>query len=57
MIADKRISLDGQSLEERALVPHHLLDVVTPDTRYSAGRYAEVPKPLFAEPDEKTGSQ
>lgn len=26
--------------EERALVPHHLLDVVNPDARYSAGHYA-----------------
>ena len=25
---------------ERARVPHHLIDVVTPDQRYSAGRYA-----------------
>jgi tRNA dimethylallyltransferase len=29
------------SLEQRAQVPHHLLDVVTPDATYSAGRYAE----------------
>jgi len=29
------------SLEERARVPHHLFDVVTPDLGYSAGRYAE----------------
>lgn len=28
------------SLAERALVPHHLIDVVTPDVPYSAGRYA-----------------
>jgi tRNA dimethylallyltransferase len=27
--------------QERARVPHHLLDVVTPDVPYSAGRYAE----------------
>jgi tRNA dimethylallyltransferase len=27
------------SLAERARVPHHLLDVVTPDVPYSAGRY------------------
>jgi tRNA dimethylallyltransferase len=27
--------------EQRAQVPHHLLDVVTPDVPYSAGRYAE----------------
>ena len=27
--------------EQRAQVPHHLLDVVTPDVHYSAGRYAE----------------
>jgi tRNA dimethylallyltransferase len=26
---------------QRAEVPHHLLDVVTPDVNYSAGRYAE----------------
>jgi tRNA dimethylallyltransferase len=29
------------SLEQRAEVPHHLIDVVTPDVAYSAGRYAE----------------
>jgi tRNA dimethylallyltransferase len=29
------------SLEERAMVPHHLFDVVSPDADYSAGRYAE----------------
>ena len=29
------------SLEQRAQAPHHLLDVVTPDVAYSAGRYAE----------------
>ncbi len=28
------------SPEERARVPHHLLDVVLPDAHYSAGRYA-----------------
>jgi tRNA dimethylallyltransferase len=27
--------------EQRARVPHHLLDLVTPDVSYSAGRYAE----------------
>ena len=27
--------------EQRAAVPHHLFDVVTPDVPYSAGRYAE----------------
>src|SRR5512134_1492623 len=27
------------SAEQRARVPHHLLDVVTPDVPYSAGRY------------------
>ena len=26
--------------EQRSLAPHHLLDVVTPDTSYSAGRFA-----------------
>jgi tRNA dimethylallyltransferase len=25
---------------ERALVPHHLIDIVTPDVQYNAGRYA-----------------
>jgi tRNA dimethylallyltransferase len=29
------------SAEQRARVPHHMLDVVTPDVPYSAGRYAE----------------
>ena len=28
------------TLEQRAAVPHHLFDVVTPDVPYSAGRYA-----------------
>lgn len=28
------------TLEQRARVPHHLFDVVTPDVEYSAGRYA-----------------
>jgi tRNA dimethylallyltransferase len=28
------------SLEERAVVPHHLFDVASPDDEYSAGRYA-----------------
>ena len=28
------------SLEERAVVPHHMFDVVNPDDPYSAGRYA-----------------
>jgi len=28
------------SLEQRAEIPHHVLDVVTPDAVYSAGRYA-----------------
>ncbi len=29
------------SLEERAMVPHHLFDVVTPDVDYNAGRYGD----------------
>lgn len=29
------------TLEERARVPHHGIDLVEPDERYSAGRYAE----------------
>ena len=37
------------SLEQRALVPHHLLDVVTPDVPYSAGRYAEEARKAAAE--------
>ncbi len=36
------------SLEQRALVPHHLLDVVTPDIAYSAGRYAEEARKVAA---------
>ncbi len=30
------------TLEERARVPHHLLDVAEPDESFSAGRYAEL---------------
>ncbi|MBW2693362.1 MAG: tRNA (adenosine(37)-N6)-dimethylallyltransferase MiaA [Deltaproteobacteria bacterium] len=37
------------SLEQRAQVPHHLLDVVTPDVPYSAGRYAEEARKAAAE--------
>jgi len=37
------------SLEERARVPHHLFDVVTPDADYSAGRYAEDARRIVAE--------
>ena len=37
------------SLEQRAQVPHHLLDVVTPDVAYSAGRYAEEARKAAAE--------
>jgi len=28
------------TLAERALVPHHLIDIVAPDVQYNAGRYA-----------------
>jgi tRNA dimethylallyltransferase len=34
---------------QRARVPHHLLDVVTPDERYSAGRYREAARRAAAE--------
>jgi len=37
------------SLEERARVPHHLFDVVTPDVDYSAGRYAEAARDAIYE--------
>jgi tRNA dimethylallyltransferase len=37
------------SLEQRAQVPHHLLDVVTPEVPYSAGRYAEEARKVAAE--------
>jgi tRNA dimethylallyltransferase len=37
------------SLEQRGRVPHHLLDVVTPDVAYSAGRYAEEARKAAAE--------
>ncbi|HEX9813870.1 MAG TPA: tRNA (adenosine(37)-N6)-dimethylallyltransferase MiaA [Myxococcota bacterium] len=37
------------SLDQRAQVPHHLLDVVTPDVPYSAGRYAEEARKVAAE--------
>src|SRR5262245_8985491 len=35
--------------EQRARAPHHLLDVVTPDARYSAGRYAGEARAAAAE--------
>jgi tRNA dimethylallyltransferase len=34
---------------ERARVPHHLIDVVTPDVAYSAGRYAREARAVIAE--------
>ncbi len=37
------------SPEQRAQIPHHLLDVVTPDVPYSAGRYAEEARKVAAE--------
>jgi len=37
------------SLEQRAQVRHHLLDVVTPEVPYSAGRYAEEARKVAAE--------
>ena len=37
------------SPEQRAQVRHHLLDVVTPDVTYSAGRYAEEARKAAAE--------
>jgi len=36
------------SLEQRAQAPHHLLDVVTPNVTYSAGRYAEEARKVAA---------
>jgi tRNA dimethylallyltransferase len=40
------------SLEQQAQIPHHLLDVVTPDVTYSAGRYTiaarQVAEAIFA---------
>jgi tRNA dimethylallyltransferase len=39
------------TLEERARVPHHLFDVVTPDLGYSAGRFAEEARGVVQEID------
>ncbi len=33
--------------EERALVPHHLLDVANPDEPFDAARYAELARPVI----------
>ena len=41
------------SMEERARVPHHLFDIVTPDADYSAGRYAEDSRRVVAEIHER----
>lgn len=43
------------TLEERARVPHHLFDVVTPDADYSAGRYAETARRVVREIDARGG--
>jgi len=37
------------TLEERARVPHHLFDVVTPDVDYSAGLYADAARAAIRE--------
>ena len=37
------------TLEEQALAPHHLFDIVTPDQPYSAGRYASDARAVAAE--------
>jgi tRNA dimethylallyltransferase len=37
------------TLAERARVPHHLIDAVTPDVPYSAGRYAREARAAIAE--------
>jgi tRNA dimethylallyltransferase len=37
------------TLEERARVPHHLIDVVAPDEPFSAGRYVELADRAIAE--------
>jgi len=41
------------SIEERARVPHHLFDIVTPDADYSAGRYADDARRAVAEIHER----
>jgi len=37
------------TLEQRATVPHHMIDVVTPDIPYSAGRYANETRAVLAD--------
>ena len=37
------------SREQRAAVPHHMIDVVTPDVAYSAGRYAQDARTVVAD--------
>jgi tRNA dimethylallyltransferase len=37
------------SLAERARVPHHLIDIATPDQSYSAGRYARAARAAIAD--------
>jgi tRNA dimethylallyltransferase len=43
------------TLEERARVPHHLLDVVRPDEAYDAGRYSAEARAAAAEIRERGG--
>lgn len=43
------------SMEERARVPHHLFDVVTPDIGYSAGLYAEAARAAIREIHSREG--
>ena len=37
------------SLQERTTVPHHLIDVVSPDQAFSAGRYARAARTVIAD--------
>ena len=41
------------SLEERARVPHHLFDIVTPDVDYSAGLYAKAARAAIRDIDQR----
>ncbi|HVZ39567.1 MAG TPA: tRNA (adenosine(37)-N6)-dimethylallyltransferase MiaA [Candidatus Kapabacteria bacterium] len=44
------------SRQERSIAPHHFIDIVTPDTLYSAGRYAAEARACIADILERGGA-
>ena len=45
------------SLDERALVPHHLIDILDPDVEFSAGEFARRARQAIHEIEERDAVQ